>query len=146
MITRYDSELEEICYEIFNFDKDFPSFPADEPPPPQPIQPAGQATPRDITPGQLAAQLSTAGGGVSGQVITLTNMRLINVTDTGAINTEFSFTHNLGYVPRFALLLATSVSGNIYDNSADTTTTAWTSSLGYAVFSAANANIWLAVI
>ena len=101
---------------------------------------------QDAVATQIAERISTAGGGISGQVVNLTNLRLINVADSGTANTEFSFTHNLGYTPRFALLLATSVSGNLYDNSSDTATTAWTATTGAAVFSGANANLWLGVI
>ena len=167
MITQYGREIEDICFEgtfvitdeqgnvisVGQTEHSFQPGPivigGPSPGPvslPAPIRPAAQATFPDISAEVLAAALATSGGGVSGQAITLTNMRLVNVADTGAANAEFSITHNLGYVPKFAILLSTSISGSVYDNSWDSTTTAWTATLAYAKFSAANANTWWGVI
>lgn len=60
------------------------------------------------------------------------------VSDTGTINTEFSFTHNLGTVPTGYLITKINKAGAIYESG-----TTWTSTTIYLKCSVANATVTL---
>ena len=96
--------------------------------------------------GAIPGAISSSGGGISGQSVNLTNVRLISIADSGTADAEFSFSHNLGRVPSFAILFGSSIAGSLYDNFPAAAATAWTSTLGYAKFTGANANLLLGVL
>lgn len=64
--------------------------------------------------------------------------RFYVVDDTGSADTEFTFSHTLGYTPTSYIVLSTNKAGVVYKSS-----TAWNSTDVYFKDSVANANITL---
>lgn len=64
--------------------------------------------------------------------------QMVEVASTGTANTEFSVTHNLGYVPNFYDVKYINVSGTVYASS-----TAWTKQKAFFKCSAATAKVRL---
>lgn len=65
---------------------------------------------------------------------------LKQTADTGTADTEYTVTHNLGYVPDHFLVVSVDKGAVIYKSA-----TAWTSNAAYFKASVANTNVWVAL-
>lgn len=70
----------------------------------------------------------------------LLNIEVVTIADTGAVNTEFTVTHHLGYVPTGYILCKTDKACNIYTGS-----TAWTAAAQYLKCDVANCAVKIIV-
>lgn len=64
-----------------------------------------------------------------------------NQADTGTADTDFTITHNLGYIPGGYRILKQSIAGSLYDGTAAADATTIT-----LKFTGANANVWIELL